>query len=153
MKITLFFVLIIILISFMNTYVLDAQVLSQNIVIQGTHYGGCGFAFITKRNVLDTIKKHLLLNVSKDMNIEIKMKNYKTESDQAENYVTLDTSFNETEYNVFIIANKKRKLLGSSDNNDPNFYEYLVDSNRDKEEFLKSITEKIINFMKNQVDI
>jgi hypothetical protein len=156
MKIPLFlicFVQFILLLSMMNSYELDERILFQNLIIQGTHHGGCGFGFITKKNIVDSIKKHLLSNVSNQMKIEIKMKNYKAETDQNEDYVTLDSTFNNTEFNIFVILNKTRKLVGSSDFNDKNYYPYLAAVSSDSEEFLKSITEKIINFMKSQVEI
>jgi hypothetical protein len=156
MKIPFFliiFVQFILLISMMNSYELSESILSQSLIIQGTHHGGCGFGFITKKNIVESIKKYLLKNVSNQMKIELKFKNYKTETDDNENYKTLDSTFNDTEFNIFIIFNNTRKLVGSSDFNDKNYYPYLAGTSNDSDEFLKSGTEKIINFMKSQVEI
>lgn len=156
MKIPLFFIIfiqLILLISIMNSYELNERILSQNLIIQGTHHGSCGFGFITKKNIVESIKKYLLNNVSNQLKIDIKLKNYKTETDETENYKTLDNSFNDTEFNIFIIFNKTRKLVGSSDFNDKNYYPYLAAMSSDSEEFFKSVTEKIINFMRSEVEI
>jgi hypothetical protein len=142
--------LFLLLINSMETLKLSNESESQSpiFIIQGTYYGGCGLSYISKRQTVEDIKKYILKNYGLNLGIESKLKNYKVTTDAEEPYKTLD-QFNEKEFNIFIILNGIRKLMGSSDINNPEFYYAALGGSvygEEKQNFLKSFSEKIMNY-------
>jgi len=127
----------------------------KDLILQGTYYGGCGYSYMIKKKIIESVKKYLEDNYKHhNLNITFTMKNYKIESNEVEvdiNYDKDETSFNEYEFNIFLIFQRKRTLVATSDVQNPiAFFPHMQSSlDQPKEDFLKGITEKIIKIVEN----
>jgi hypothetical protein len=128
---------------------------NETMILEATYYGGCGFSVKTKENILDLIKLELVTNynIPKD-NITIKMKNNKMYDK-----ITLDSSekdpelmediknkINIYEFNIFVVQNGIRRLVGSSDYRSDFYFEYLAGINLkgNIDSFLPTISKNIL---------
>lgn len=137
-----------------------------SIILQGTYYGGCGFSVMTKKTVVQDIKNYIDLNYKdKNLDIKIAMKNYEPStydnygSSSNNNSTNSDTNteekFNIFEFNIFVIKDDKRELVGTSDSsNKVHYFPYLVSvlQGQSEDDFLKLIAEKIVNAAEDKVD-
>jgi hypothetical protein len=134
-----------------NLSVFSNSLNGMNIYIQATYYGGCGYSIMIKKKTLDTIKQYLIDNYKiNEQNIKTEMLNLKTKSNLKEDI----DKFNETEFNIFLIFDNKRKLIGTSDSNNINgyYYKYLQYGNiLEKENFLKTVSQNLIKFLQNEI--
>lgn len=149
----LYNLLFLILINSMDALKLNNDNSSPIFIIQGTFNGGCGLSYITKKQAVDEIKTYILNNYGLNIGIESQLKNYKATSDQEEPYKTLD-QFNINEFNIFIILNGVRKLIGTSDINNPEFYYAALGGSvfgEEKQNFLRTFSEKIMNYYTQNV--
>jgi hypothetical protein len=131
--------------------------LPPEIIIQGTFNGGCGFAYIKKKNSLEGLKKYLTENHKIPIeNIKILMLNYKSADNNKKDVpVYIDEKpFRKSEFNIFVINGNTRELVGTSDPNNGNGLHdpYLqYGTSTEKERFHKTVSERILNFYKNNI--